>query len=71
MQGVYSHSFCSLSAIATYSGVNDLFPSRDIDHVRSCEVEIHWVGGDPERSIFIPKKFWDEQLGYASLFRHG
>ena len=67
MQGVYSHSFYKLLAIATSSGVHGLFPTSDIDHVRCCEVETNWIGGDPERSNLVPKRYWDEQLDYASL----
>ena len=41
MQGVYYHSFCNLSAIAKSLGAHGLFPLRDIDHVRSREVEMY------------------------------
>ena len=71
MQDVYSHSFCNLSAIATSSGLHGLFPPRDINRVRSCEVETNWAGRDPETYVLIPKRFWDEQLDYAPLSRRG
>jgi len=71
MQDVYSHSFCNLSAIATSSGVHGLFPPRDFDRVRPCEIETNWAGRDPETCIPIPKRFWDEQLDYAPLSRRG
>ena len=71
MQDVYTHSFCNLSAMAISSGVHGLFPPRDIDRVRPCEVETSWVGRDPETYVPIPKRFWDEQLDYAPLSRRG
>ena len=71
MQDVYSHSFCNLSAIATSSGVHGLFPPRDVDRVRPCEIETNWAGRDPETYIPIPKRFWDEQLDYAPLSGRG
>ncbi len=68
MQDVYSHSFCNLSATASSSGVHGLFPPRDLDRVRPCQIETHWEGRDPETYIPIPKRFWDEQLDYVPLF---
>ena len=71
MQDVYSHSYCNLSAIATSSGVHGLFPPRDLDRARPCQVETNWEGRDPETYILIPKRFWDEQLDNAPLSGRG
>ena len=71
MQVVYSHSFCNLSATASSSGVHGLFPPRDLDRVRPCQIETHWEGRDHETYIPIPKRFWDEQLDYTPLSGRG
>ena len=73
MQDVYSHSYCNLSAIAHSARLDGLFPPREFDRVRPCEIETSWTGHVLERrtSVLIPKRYWDEQLDYAPLSRRG
>ena len=71
MQDVYSYSFCNLSAIATSSGTHGLYPPKDPDRLRPCEIQIEYSGRDPESYVLVSKRFWDEQLDYAPLSRRG